>query len=200
MPMGSDTQTIRAAGAGVAEVPGRILVAARLVEKKGVHVLLRALRELPAGIPWSLDVLGDGPMRPELEALAAGLPVRFLGQRSRAELGVALHEAEVFVVPSVPAASGDQDGLPVVLLDAMAAGCAVVASRLPGIDEAVEDGRSGVLLDPGDEVALRSAIAALLTDDGRRHALATAARTRSDLFSVDALGERYVELIRSVAR
>jgi colanic acid/amylovoran biosynthesis glycosyltransferase len=195
---GTDAETIRAAGNGVAVVPGRILVAGRLVEKKGFHVLLDAARELRSD-PWSLEIIGDGPWRDRLEAAAEGLPVRFLGQVGRRELGRSLHEAQVFVVPSVRAASGDQDGVPIALLDAMAAGCAIVASRLAGIDEALEDGRSGMLVPAGDPGGLARAIDALLSDDGLRSTLGRAARLRADDWSVDALGAKFVELIRCAA-
>ncbi len=198
LPMGADVAAVRRYGAGVARVPGRILVAGRLVEKKGVDVLLGALRTLEPG-GWTLDVVGDGPLRAPLEAAAAGLPVRFRGQRSREELARSLHEAEVVVVPSVPAASGDQDGLPVTLLEAMGAGCAIVASRLAGLDEAIVDGASGLLVPPGDPVALAGALAGLLTDPGRRAALGEAAAKRSEQFSVETIGERYADLLRAAA-
>ena len=196
---GTDIQTIQAAGNGVGTVRGRILVAGRLVEKKGFQVLLEAVRELRSD-SWSLDVIGDGPLRDRLQAAAEGLPVRFLGQLGRRELGRALHEAEVFVVPSVPAVSGDQDGVPIVLLDAMAAGCAIIGSRLAGIDEALEDGVNGLLVEPGDAPALAVAIDRVLVDDTLRATLGKTARLRAEDWSVDALGARFVELIRSAAR
>lgn len=195
---GADVRAFAAAAEGVRPVPGRLLVAGRLVEKKGIHVLLEAVRELRTG-GWSLDVVGDGPWRARLEAAAAGSPVRFLGQLSREDVGRALGEAEIVLVPSVPAASGDQDGAPVVLLEAMAAGRAVVASRLPGIDEVVEDGRSGRLVPPGDASALARAIDELLADEAARASLGEGARLRAEEGSVEARGARYVELIRAAA-
>ncbi len=201
LPMGADVAAVRRAGAGVGREPGRILVVGRLVEKKGVAVLLDALDRLPPQSGWSLDVIGDGPLRSRLERRAAGLrrPVRFLGQVSRADLAAAFAAAAVTVVPSVPAASGDQDGLPVALLEAMAAGCAIVASRLAGIDEAVVDGESGVLVPPGDPAALAAALAALLADGDRRRRLGAAAAVRAEEFSVEAIGRRYTRLLTDVA-
>jgi glycosyltransferase involved in cell wall biosynthesis len=196
---GTDAKAVRAAAEGVEAVPGRILVAGRLVEKKGIHVLLEAVRHLRSD-SWSLDVVGDGPWRDRLEVSAEGLPVRLVGQLGRRDLARAMCEAEVFVVPSVPAASGDQDGVPIVLLEAMAAGRAVVASRLAGIDEAVEDGRSGVLVPPGDAAALARAVDDLLADPARRAALGRAASSRVENYDVDAVGARFVELIRSAAQ
>lgn len=195
---GTDVQAVRTAGKGARVVSGRVLAAGRLVEKKGFHVLLEAAHHLRSR-SWSLDVIGEGPWRQDLEAAAGNMPIRFLGQMSRHDLARAMHEAEVFVVPSVRAASGDQDGVPIVLLDAMAAGCAIVASRLPGIDEAVEDRRTGLLVPPGDPGELAHAIDGILADSALRTSLGEGARVRAEDWSVDALGARFVELIRSAA-
>jgi len=197
LPMGADVDTVRAAATEAERVPGRIVFVGRLVEKKGVAVLLDALRLLEPG-GWSLEVVGDGPERADLEARAAGLPVTFAGSQSRPTVARAYARAEIAVVPSVPASSGDQDGLPVSLLEAMAAGCAVVGSRIPGIDAAVLDGDSGLLVPPGDPAALAAALAELLADPDRRAKLGAAASTRADDFSVDAAGHRYCALLRAV--
>ena len=193
LPMGADVDAVRA-GAGD-RVPGRLLVVGRLVEKKGVGVLLDAVRGLDRP-GWSLEVVGDGPLRAELERAAAGLPVVFRGALPRAGVSAALSRADVVAVPSVPASTGDQDGLPVTLLEAMAAGRAIVASRLPGIDAAVRDGETGVLVPPGDVPALRAAIDALLADPERRTALADAARAHAEQFSTGVAGERYRAVLR----
>jgi len=171
-----------------------MMFAGRLVEKKGVAVLLDALRRLPA-TGWTLDIVGDGHLRAELTRLADDLPVTFRGQLSRAELARSYARAEIAVVPSVPAASGDQDGLPVTLLEAMALGCAVVASDIPGIDAAVVHGESGILVPPGDAQALAAAVEALLADPDRRAKLGAAARSRAEEFSVAGFGARYRGLL-----
>jgi glycosyltransferase involved in cell wall biosynthesis len=167
------------------------------VEKKGVAVLVDAVRRLPPG-DWSVEVVGDGPLRPELERRAAGLPVTFRGALPRTEVAAAYARSEIVVVPSVSAASGDQDGLPVALLEAMSAGCAVIGSRIAGIDAVLADGDNGLLVPPGDADRLAAAIAALLADPERRAKLGAAARARSDGFSVDAVGRRYCALLRQV--
>ena len=198
LPMGADVTAVRDGGDGVERVPGRILFVGRLVEKKGLAVLLAALRRVgPTG--WTLEVVGDGPLRAEVEAAAAGLPVEFRGALSRTSLAASYARSEVVVVPSVSAASGDQDGLPVALLEAMAAGCAVVGSRIAGIDAAVVDGDSGLLVPPGDAGALAAALTGLLADPERRAKLGAAARARADEFSVAAIGNRYCALLREVA-
>ena len=196
LPMGADVDAIRAAAAGSTRVPGRVLFVGRLVEKKGVAVLLDAatlLRDQPG---WSMEIVGDGPLRADLESRAAGLPVAFAGALGRSQLAAAYASADVVVFPSVPAASGDQHGLLVALLDAMAVGATIVASRMPGIDAAITDGESGVLVPPGDPRALADALRRLLDDAGLRERLGKAAAARSDEFSVAATGERYRRLLR----
>lgn len=197
LPMGADVTAVRDGGAGIERVPGRILFVGRLVEKKGLAVLLDALRQVPDG-GWSLEVVGDGPLRGAVEAAAAGLPVEFRGALPRQDLAAAYARAEIVVVPSVAAASGDQDGLPVALLEAMSAGCAVIGSRLPGIDAALADGDTGLLVPPGDAGRLAAAICDLLAHPERRAKLGAAARARSDEFSVEVVGRRYCSLLRQV--
>jgi colanic acid/amylovoran biosynthesis glycosyltransferase len=197
LPMGADVETVRSAGAGIDRVPGRIVFVGRLVEKKGVAVLLDAVRRLPPG-DWSVEVVGDGPLRAELERRAAGLPVTFRGSLPRIQVAAAYARSEIVVVPSVSAASGDQDGLPVALLEAMSAGCAVIGSRISGIDAMLDDGENGLLVPPGDADRLAAAIGALLGDPELRAKFGAAARTRADGFSVDAVGRRYCALLRQV--
>lgn len=201
MPMGArftarDVERAPAPGPASRRHPARLLAVGRLVEKKGFDVLLEAMRRTTA--PVALTVVGDGPERARLEALAEGLPVTFRGQLGRAELDAAYGEADIAIAPSRPAASGDQDGLPVALLEAMGAGLAVVASALPGLDEAIEPGHSGVLVPPGDVDALARSLSVLAEDPELRVALGEAARERSRAYSVEAVGEGYRTLFRRV--
>jgi glycosyltransferase involved in cell wall biosynthesis len=106
----------------------------------------------------------------------------------------------VAVFPSVAAASGDQDGLPVALLEAMSAGCPIVASRLPGIADAIVPGESGLLVEPGSASQIADALRSLLSDDGLRLRLGAGASTRADSFSVSAIGGRYLELLDDIVR
>jgi len=196
LPMGVDLAGVRSAAVAATRTPGRILFVGRLVEKKGLAVLLDALRLLPADRSWTLDVVGDGPLRPALEAAARGLAVRFLGQQGREQLYGLYAEVEVVAVPSVPAASGDQDGLPLVLLEAMGAGAALVGSDLPGINEAVIDGVSGVLVPHSDPAALADALGRVLGDENMRQRLGEQARTAADHFSLTNVGARYRDVLR----
>lgn len=195
VPMGADLTTVRAESAGMERIPGRILAVGRLVQKKGIAVLVEAVRKLPTGEEHSVVIVGDGPLRPELERAAGGLNVSFLGQLGRRELAREYARSDLVVVPSVRAESGDQDGLPVVLLEAMGAGSTIVASDLPGLNEAVINGRTGVLVPAGDADALAAAICERLADSAGSRALGAAAAEVADSYSVDAIGRRYRELL-----
>lgn len=196
LPMGIDLGGVRSAAVAASRTPGRILFVGRLVEKKGAAILLDALRLLHPGVSWSLDVVGDGPLRQRMEAAARGLPVRFLGQQGRAELYNLYARVEVVAVPSVPAASGDQDGLPLVLLEAMAAGAAVVGSDLPGINDAVTDDLSGVLVPHSQPAALAAALERILADEDLRRRLGERAQAAAGHFSLPNIGARYRDVLR----
>src|SRR5262245_24126677 len=160
--------------------PGRALVVAvgRLVEKKGFRDLLTAAAAT-AGI--EVAIAGEGDLRGALEAQArtAGTPVRFLGKLDRAGVASVLLAADVVAVPSVVDDAGNVDGLPNVLLEAQAAGRAVVATRVAGIPEVVEDGINGLLVPERDPAALAAALARLARDPETRARLGAAARARA---------------------
>ena len=197
LPMGVDTSAFTAARVPSSDGVLRLLFVGRMVEKKGLAVLLEALRGLP--VPWRLTVVGDGPLRSAAEEAARDLPVTFDGQLGRTELAARYASHDVVVVPSVPTASGDQDGLPVAMLEAMAAGCAIVASDLAGLREAVVDGTSGVLVTPGDTAGLAAALADLAGDPAKVARLGAAARQRAQDYSVTRRGLQYGELLARVA-
>ena len=202
LPMGADLQAIRPLAEAVDRVRGRVLFVGRLVEKKGVANLLNALVEL-ADLDCDVHIVGDGPLRSELERDARGLPVTFLGALGRPELAREYGAASVAVFPSVAASSGDQDGLPVALLEAMGSGCPIVASRLPGLADAVEDGTSGILVTPGSAPEIAGALRRILVDGELAAHLGAGARSGAEQYSVTSIGERYLELlddVRSVER
>jgi glycosyltransferase involved in cell wall biosynthesis len=121
-----------------------------------------------------------------------------VGALGREALAAEYGAASIAVFPSVAAASGDQDGLPVALLEAMSVGCAVVASDLPGLRDAVVDGVSGLLTPPGSASELAAALRRLLGDPQLCDQLGRAAAVRAESFSVDAIGGRYVALLDEV--
>ena len=177
--------------------PVRALCVASLQEYKGHEVLLRALRDEPR---LELDLVGAGELREPLEALARELGVdgrvRFLGGLPENEVASLLDRAALFVLPSLVARSGQMDGLPVALMEALAAGVPTVSTRLSGIPELVRDGETGLLAEPGDAASLRDAIARTLADPaaaGRRAAAGRALVERE--FDIRATGGRMAELL-----
>jgi colanic acid/amylovoran biosynthesis glycosyltransferase len=191
---GVDPELFRPDGASPA--PGRVLTVARLVPGKGIDVLLEALALLDRrGRAAELDVVGDGPDRDRLAAR-----IRALGLERRARLhGAASQErvrellggAAAFCLPSF------SEGVPVVLMEAMAAGVPVVATRITGVPELVEDGRSGVLVPPGRADLLADALERLLNaPEADRDAMAAAGRARVEAeFTPQRGARRLMELL-----
>lgn len=183
----------------------RIVCVGTLHEVKGQRHLIGAARRLAErGIAFELLFVGDGEDRADLEALAASVHepgvVRFLGQRTRDEIVELLRTVDLLVAPSVPTRSGKREGLPVVLIEAMASGVAVVGSHLSGIPELVDDGVTGRTVPPGDEDALAEAIGALLADPVRRAELAAAGRKRVEAdFDLDRNAIHLIERFREAA-
>ncbi len=180
LPHGVDLSRFAPATGPAAAAPGRamrVLAVGRLVEKKGFGVLVRALHQVDDA---TARLLGSGPLEGPLRTAAAALGdrVELAGVRTHAELPVEYQTADVVVVPSVVDSAGDRDGLPNVLLEAMASGCAVVASDVAAVGDAVRDGHSGLLVPPGDAAALAAALRRLRDDEQLRVALGTAARER----------------------
>ncbi|MFP4451254.1 MAG: glycosyltransferase, partial [Rhodosalinus sp.] len=152
-----------------------LLFVGRLSAAKGVPVLLDAMAELAVSHPGArLALIGDGPDRAALQAHAvrAGLSdrVTFAGYRDERGVAEALAGADIFVLPSFA------EGLPVVLMEALAAQCAVVTTRIAGIPELVRDGETGLIVPPGEAGALAEALGRLLDDAPLRQRLAEAGR------------------------
>jgi colanic acid/amylovoran biosynthesis glycosyltransferase len=155
-----------------------ILFVGRFVEKKGVADLIAAMKIVAAaGAATRLVLVGDGPLAADLRRRAHGLPrAEFLGWQSRADVRRRMRGAIAVCVPSVTARSGDAEGLPNVAIEAMAEGTPVVATRHAGIAEAIEDGRSGLLVPEGDPKALAAALGAVIAAPDLRRQLGEAAR------------------------
>lgn len=148
-----------------------LTIIARLTEQKGHRILLDALARTDLAHAYLL-VVGDGPLRDVLERQAANLGlsarVRFLG--ARRDLGNILAATDVFVMPSF------WEGLPLAMVLAMGAGLAVVATRVAGIPEVVQDGVTGLLVPPGDSGELGAALSRVVNGDTTRVLLGQAAR------------------------
>lgn len=159
-----------------------VLALGRLVGKKGFDVLVRAMPNVLASCPKTYCVIaGDGPEGPHLQTLADQLEVadhiRFPGFIPWNQVPEYLHLGELFVAPSVHD-EGNLDGLPTVILEAMAAGRPVIASNVAGIPLAVVHDKTGVLVPEGDEDGLAEAICHLLQDAGLRDRLGETGRIR----------------------
>jgi glycosyltransferase involved in cell wall biosynthesis len=200
LPMGVDTRSVGELAANTAKIAGQMLVVGRLVEKKGIEYLFDALRLLQhRGLALGkVVVIGDGPIRTELEAKAAGLNVEFRGQRGRAEVHQAIAESEVMLIPSVTAANGDQEGLPVTLLEGGAGQICVIASRLPGIDEVIVDDESGLLVPQRDAAALADALELVLGDADLRQRLAVGIAQSVKRFDINVIGAGYNQVVKGM--
>ena len=150
--------------AGSGSGPLRIAAVGRLVETKGFEHLVDSLGLVDFAL--RLVIVGDGPARGALEKRARrfGDDVRFEGIVANERVFEILAESDVFVMPSVIARNGDRDGIPNVMLEAMSLGLPVVASAISGIPEAVRDGSNGILVPPGDPVAIADALLQIRRD------------------------------------
>lgn len=155
----------------------------RLIEKKGLDVTLRALATARKNFPrLRLTFAGEGPLRGELEALARQLgiaeAVQFSGFLDRGAMRALYGAAHVFVHPSRMGTDGNREGVPNALLEAMATGLPVVATRHGGIPEAVDDGSQGFLVAENDVEATADRLLKLLGDDSLWQAMSAAARPK----------------------
>jgi glycosyltransferase involved in cell wall biosynthesis len=162
-----------------------ILSVGRLVEKKGFPTLISACRLLrDRGRRFRCEIIGYGELRPRLEEdiRAAGLAdvVRLVGMRSQEDLPAEYRRAAVFAMPAIIGEDGNRDSLPTVLLEALACGVPVVASRVTGIPEIVDDGRNGLLVEPGDADGLSRALERLLADGELRERFGEAGRAKAE--------------------
>jgi colanic acid/amylovoran biosynthesis glycosyltransferase len=186
--------------------PLRLVSIGRLVEKKGIGYVLEAVRRLrDAGVAVEYEVVGDGPLRAGLEAdcrrLALEDRVRFLGWRSQEQVAEALDRAQVLVAASVTAANADEEGIPNVLKEAMAAGLPVASTPNGGIPELVEHEVTGLLVRERDPEALAARLADLAKDPGRRAWLARAGRARVEReYDIERLNDRLVTLFAGLSR
>jgi len=156
----------------------------RLVERKGFDTVLRAMPRVLEEFPDALYlVVGDGPDRPRLEAmvrdLGLGGSVHFAGSADEESLAAWFRTLDVFVMPSreIPS-SGHVEGFGIVFLEAGACGRPVIGGRSGGVVEAVQDGSSGVLVNPGDPEDLARALLAMLRDPQRARHLGRSGRLR----------------------
>ncbi len=147
----------------------KLVSVARLVEKKGIVFGLEAVKTLiERGYDIQYEVIGDGPLRTELELRAERLGlkarVNFTGMKDPNFVRHALNVSDIFLLPSVTADTGDEEGIPVVLMEALAEGIAVVACNSGAVGEIVIDGETGVLISSADAGLIADGVCRILKD------------------------------------
>lgn len=162
---------------------GLLVSVGRLDGIKGFEALIDACQLLTdRGVSYECVIVGEGPLRASLQAQisAAGLDgvVTMPGARPGEAVRALLAQAQVFVLPSRVTPAGDRDGIPVALMEAMAAGAPVVSTRVSGIPELIESGKHGLLVEADDASALSAAIESQLTQPKPAAQMAQAARAR----------------------
>ncbi|MCE9650961.1 MAG: glycosyltransferase [Parvibaculum sp.] len=182
----------------------KLLTIGRLVEKKGVEYALRAVANLiNKGTALSYEIIGDGSLKPQLEALANDLGiaehVRFRGSMVQKDVVRAMQSGDVLLAPSVTDTTGDQEGIPVTIMEAMATGMPVVSSWHSGIPELVDDKVSGLLVRERDVDGIAAAIGALAASADERTRMGIAARSKiiAD-YNIDKLNRELETRYRSV--
>jgi glycosyltransferase involved in cell wall biosynthesis len=205
MPMGVDARERFTPEQAAVRSTAELLFVGRLVRKKGVTHLPRILELVRRRVPQArLTIVGAGPLESELraEARARGLEAHlaFAGAVANDELAPYYRRAAAFVAPSVVTAEGDQEGLGLVMAEALACGCPVVASDLPAIRDLIEDDVTGVLAAAGDAAHFADEIVQLLADPQRAARLARDGRMRVvERFDWQSVGWRYEALLTAVA-
>jgi len=185
----------------------RVCSVARLVEKKGIEDAIRAVvKAHDSGIALRYDIIGDGPLRSQLQSLTTSFCaddyVNFLGAQPRTQAFNLLADSDVFLAPSITAADGDQEGIPVAIMEAMAFGLSILSTYHSGIPELVDDNRTGLLVRERDVDAMSAALAGLGEDVQLRRSLGSAARREIQLhwnadLQADALIRKYDNVIGS---
>lgn len=199
---GLDFNTIDEVTPGEKDGCFSIVAIGRLVEQKGFTYLIESLPQL--NVEVCLTIIGDGPMEHELKRAAAKLPVTasvcFAGRLSHNDTLARVKASDVMVAPSVISKNGDRDGIPNVILEAMACGVPVVATNVSGIPEVVRHGTTGLLVNPADSTELAKALLKIHDDPVSASRMQVQARKHVELnFSSKKNIEEFIELLAGFA-
>ena len=174
----------------------KVIFVGRLVPEKNLSKLLAAIAILRRSAPnFSLQIVGDGPEGPRLKSEATTLGVsditEFMGARD--DIPELLRQADIFVLPSI------KEAMPVTILEAMACDLPIVASRVGGIPDVVQESVTGVLVDPNDENEIANALGPLVVAGELRRGLGSAGRRRVETrYGIETCASRYNELYREI--
>ena len=174
-----------------------VLFVGRLAEKKGVTYLIEAMKYVDNAI---LYIVGKGNLEDELrkQAEELGDKVMFLGAKTHDELPEIYASADVFVAPSITAKDGDKEGFGLVIIEAMASGVPVVASRSGGIVDIITNGSNGLLCEEKNVAELATAIKRVLTDEVLSKGLRTNGKITAQQNSYENVGKRYHDIIKEL--
>ena len=176
-----------------------VLFIGRLIEIKGLRVLLKAMQGLDG---LQLIVAGDGESRDEHQRMARELSLnaRFIGRIGTEERRHLLSICDAVVIPSIVLANGRSEGTPVVCLEAMAAGRVVIASRVGGLAEVISDGENGLLFEQGDHQMLKEKLMTALNDDRLRERISVNAQHAAATYDWTRIGLRFADVLRGSLR
>jgi colanic acid/amylovoran biosynthesis glycosyltransferase len=203
-PLGVKPELFSTARRAAPGSPVRITTIGRMAPKKGIEYGLQAVAALVQEEPRvQYTVIGNGPLRPSIERmvedLGLGSVVRLAGWKSRPEIVSALGETDILLAPSITAASGDQEGTPVVIMEALASGVPVVSTLHAGIPEVVRDGVSGLLAPERDAPQLASALMRLARNPELRARMGERGRAEmAERHDIGKLNGGLLEIYRDV--
>lgn len=190
-PQTSDNETIQ------------VLSIARLIKMKGIQHGLRAIARLRTDHLISYRIVGDGPYRDQLEEETRNLNltdcVEFVGRKPRGEVKELLEQSDVLLAPSVEASTGSKEGMPMVIIEAMASGIPVISSQLSGIPEMLDHGTSGFLTEPGDNKAIADRLRDLISNPSLVQEMGKQARKRvEEQFNIEKQTDKLLDKFRRV--
>jgi len=186
LPMVFGLENFRQSSIGVRNTK-RILFVGRLMEVKGIDVLIKAFSHLLDDgrfRDWVLDIVGDGPELDSLidlsKEMGVNQHVHFHGSKQRSEIKSFYDQADLFILPSRTTSLGEKEGLGLVILEAMMSGIPVIGTDCGGIKETIEHGTTGIIVPENDDVALHGAMVELLLNSEKRNELVQNAHAEID--------------------
>ncbi|MDY0095600.1 MAG: glycosyltransferase family 4 protein, partial [Candidatus Vecturithrix sp.] len=199
IPNGVDTHRFTNGHRRIPAPVVRILFVSRLIRRKGLQYLIAAIPEIAKQVhsPFVIKIVGDGPDKEEFlqQVHNQGIEeyVRFYGYVDHANLPQSYLDADIFVLPSLA------EGMPNVVLEAMGSGLPVVATRVPGSEELVQDGDNGFLVDAKDAENLANALIALIDHPELRERMGRKAKDMAGQYTWEMVTEQYMTLYKEMA-